>query len=133
MYHHPHRAMFRLFGSLTIGIGLTPAIVEAQTCAPSATTYFEFQVETPAAFIPDSAVSPRPSPPQRRRQPTPATLVSFVVDTLGEPEPNTFKIIRTDSHDFAMEAKASLPKWRYRPAQIGGCRVRQLVQTGVER
>jgi hypothetical protein len=48
-----------------VAIGLTPFSARAQACTPSARALFEFQVETPATYIPDSTISPRPYKEQR--------------------------------------------------------------------
>ena len=107
-----------------------PVVGDAQNCpAPSARPFFEFQVERPATFIPDSTVSPYPAPQQpgmARRQ---GTLVSFIVDTLGRPDTLSYKVIRDVEPGVGEEGRAVLARWRYRPAQIRGCVVAQLVQT----
>ena len=120
-------------GSLIAVICLTPVRANAQGCTPTARPLFEFQVETPATFIPDSTMSPRPHQEPRGVRDPNLMLVSFVVDTLGQPDLNTYKVVRTSDHTLVQETKAVLTKWRYRPALVGHCRVPQLVMTPVVR
>ena len=126
--------MFHPTSYLTLGsLLLLPCVAGAQTCVPPARPYFEFQVERPATFIDDTTVSPRPL---SVRPPSPAprgTLVSFIVDTLGQPDPATYRVIRDVDPGVADEGRAVVGKWRYRPAQLGGCVVPQLVQTLLKR
>ena len=122
-------ASYLIVGSLL----LWPCVVRGQSCAPPARPYFEFQVERPAAFIPDTTVSPRPLTVRPPRDAPRGTLVSFVVDTLGRPDSTTYRVIRDVEPGLAEEGRAMVAKWRYRPAQLSGCAVPQLVQTPLER
>lgn len=107
----------------------------AQTCAPQAMPYFEFQVETPAAFAGDTTRVPRPASDRfvrLREQPDPgAMLVQFVVDTLGVPDPRSFRVLRAQTPASVDSVRDALPRWRFTPARVRGCRVSQLVQTAV--
>ena len=93
--------------------------------------YFEFQVEVPARWIADSASQVagaiRPGPATRGDTLT----VQFIVDTLGRAEPGTFKVLVARRPEFADSARQLVPSWRWMPARLGSCRVRQLVQTGI--
>lgn len=123
--------MFSSVCNLTIVILLSwPVVARAQNCPPQATRpFFEFQVERPATFIPDSTVSPYPAPQLPGTPPRQATLVSFIVDTLGRPDTSSYKVIRDVEPGVAQEGRAVFARWRFRPAQIRGCVVPQLVQT----
>lgn len=106
-----------------------PAFAAAQDCPPSRQPYFEFQVERPATFIEDSSVAVHPArqvpgAPLRR-----ATLVSFIVDSTGRPDPASYKVIRDVDPGVADEGRSLVARWRYRPAHLRGCAVPQLVQT----
>lgn len=125
--------MRRCTGGLIVVSCLTPISAKAQACTPPARPLFEYQVETPATFIPDSTMSPRPHQEPRGVRDPNLMLVSFVVDTLGQPDLNTYKVVRTQDHSLVQETKAVLGKWRYRPALVGQCRVPQLVMTAVVR
>jgi hypothetical protein len=110
-----------------------PARALAQDCPPPARPFFEFQVERPATFIPDSSMAVYPAPQDPRAPPRRATLVSFIVDALGQPDTVSYKVIRNVDPGVAAEGRALLSRWRYRPAQLRGCAVPQLVQTLLER
>ena len=55
--------------------------------------------------------------------------VEFVVDTTGEPETRTARVVRTNDQQFAESVLASLPRWKYDPASRDGRLVRQIVVT----
>lgn len=89
--------------------------------------YFDFQVEKPVQPIPGSGVPRYPSI-LRSAGVEGEVLTQFVVDTLGRVEVASFKSIRT-SHDlFEASVRAALPEMRFTPAEVGGKKVRQLVQ-----
>ena len=94
--------------------------------------YFEFQVETPARFIADSLSRVSGWVPGRETRGD-SLAVQFIVDTVGRPEAGTFKVLRAQREVMADSVRQALPTWRYVPARLRGCRVRQLVQTGVTR
>ena len=55
-------------------------------------------------------------------------LAQFVVDTTGRAEAGSFKVLKS-SHDlFVTAVKNALPGMRFIPAEVGGRKVRQLVQ-----
>ncbi len=110
--------------------------VSAQSCPPpppssGGKVYFEFQVETPARFVGDTASRPVPDQADHRLRPYPPdfAVVQFVVDTNGAPSLRTMKmLIKPDS--LAQGAvESALPRWRFTPAKVAGCKVPQLVQT----
>jgi protein TonB len=90
-------------------------------------TYFDFQVEKPAAQAPNSAT---PVYPDILRQAgvEGEALVSFVVDTSGRVDLATFKVVRATHDLFASAVRNALPRMRFIPATVGDRRVRQLVQ-----
>jgi len=90
-------------------------------------TYFDFQVEQPAAQAPNSAT---PVYPDILRQAgvEGEALVSFVVDTSGRVDLATFKVVRATHDLFASAVRNALPRMRFIPATVGDRRVRQLVQ-----
>jgi periplasmic protein TonB len=55
-------------------------------------------------------------------------LVQFVVDTLGRAEPGSVIVLSTTHELFAQAVRSAIPRLRFRPAEIGGKLVRQLVQ-----
>jgi hypothetical protein len=107
-----------------------PTLARAQSaaCADS-TVHFEYQTSPPARWLPDSAVAVHPTPEVRN----PPNLVQFVVDTLGVPQRSTFKVLKVSDSTIVLEARRSLAQWRFSPATLNGCRVKQLVQTPIGR
>lgn len=89
--------------------------------------YPEFQVERPVMQAPNSAT---PAYPDVLRQAgiEGEVVVSFVVDTSGRVEVNSFKVIRATHEFFTNAVKNALPRMRFIPAELGTHRVRQLVQ-----
>jgi len=57
-----------------------------------------------------------------------AAFVIYVVDTLGVADTSSLKVVRTTHDAFAEAVRAAMPKMRFRPALLGGNKVRQLVQ-----
>ena len=55
-------------------------------------------------------------------------LVTFVVDTTGRADMSTFTVIKSTHTLFTQAVKNSVANSRYYPAEIGGHRVKQLVQ-----
>jgi protein TonB len=55
-------------------------------------------------------------------------LVEFVVDTLGNADMNSFRVLESSNELFARSLRATLPKWRFYPAEAGGRKVKQVVQ-----
>ena len=110
----------------------------------SAKTYFEFQVDEPAQFAPESA-APR-YPAAEKAAGTEATvLVQFVVGTDGLVEPGTFRVIRgtrlltpggkqvetkpvAEYGPFEIAIRDAIPTLRFLPGKLKGVAVRQLVQ-----
>jgi periplasmic protein TonB len=55
-------------------------------------------------------------------------LVQFVVDTLGRAEMSGLRIVESTDPAFASSVRAVLPRYRFSPGEVGGQRVRTLVQ-----
>ena len=90
-------------------------------------TYFEFQVEKQVAPAPGNA-GPRYPDMLRSANVEGEVLAQFVVDTSGRVESGSIKILKS-SHDlFTNAVRQSLTAARYYPAEIGGRKVKQLVQ-----
>jgi protein TonB len=90
-------------------------------------TYFEFQVEKPVTQIPGTG-SPRYPDILRQAGVEGEVLAQFVVDTSGRAETGSFKVLKS-SHDLFVQAvKNALPNMKFIPAEVGGRRVKQLVQ-----
>ena len=89
--------------------------------------YFDFQVEKAAAAVPGSG---SPAYPEMLKSSgvEGEALVQFVVDTTGRAELGSFKVLRASHEAFGQAVKAALPRMRFLPAEIGGRKVRMLVQ-----
>jgi hypothetical protein len=53
--------------------------------------------------------------------------LEFVVDTLGNPETRTVRVVASDDDDLADAVLATVPNLHYSPARLEGQAVRQLV------
>jgi hypothetical protein len=84
------------------------------------------QMEKPAVYVGAAGVSPHPAT-------TGETIVQFVVDSTGAVRPSTFKVVRVRDVTLVEDAKRVLRRWHYTPAEIGGRKVSQLVETAIER
>jgi protein TonB len=108
-------------GGVAKGVEGGKAIV--QTDQP----YFEFQVEKPVVPAPGST-SPRYPDMLRQAGVEGEVLAQFVVDTTGRAEAGSLKVLKS-SHDlFVQSVRNALPNMRFIPAEVGGRKVKQLVQ-----
>jgi periplasmic protein TonB len=90
-------------------------------------TYFEFQVEKQVAPAPGNS-GPRYPDMLRSANVEGEVLAQFVVDTTGRVENGSVKILKS-SHDlFTTSVRQALNGMRFYPAEIGGRKVKQLVQ-----
>ncbi|MGH7720356.1 MAG: energy transducer TonB [Gemmatimonadaceae bacterium] len=89
--------------------------------------YFEFQVEKQTLPYDNN---PRPRFPDILQSSGAGgeVLVQFVVDTSGRAEMNSLKILKSTNELLTREVRSVLPRWRFYPAEVGGRKVRQLVQ-----
>jgi protein TonB len=89
--------------------------------------YFEFMVEKPVS---EASNTQRPRYPDILKSAGVEGSVNaqFVVDTTGRVEINTFKVLSTSHALFESAVRSALPGMRFIPAEVGGKRVRQLVQ-----
>jgi protein TonB len=102
-------------------VGGTPAPVNSDQ------TYFEFQVEKQVAPYPGNT-APRYPDMLRSANVEGEVLAQFVVDTSGKAEMSTFKVIKSTHDLFTNSVRASLPNMKFYPAEVGGKKVKQLVQ-----
>jgi protein TonB len=89
--------------------------------------YFEFQVEKPVSQIPGTGV-PRYPDALRSSGVEGEVQAQFVVDEDGKAEVNTFKVLKTTNDLFSNAVRAALPQMRFYAAEVGGHKVKQLVQ-----
>ena len=107
--------------------GIAKGVVGGQVSADQ--TYYEFQVEKQVAPAPGSG-GPRYPDMLRSANVEGEVLVQFVVDTTGRVEMSNpqFKIIKTSHELFTNSVKQYLSSARFYAAEIGGRKVKQLVQ-----
>ncbi|MDQ2666636.1 MAG: energy transducer TonB [Gemmatimonadota bacterium] len=89
--------------------------------------YFEFQVDKPAAQVPGSSGVKYPEA-LRTTKLEGDVLAQFVVDSAGRYEEGTFHVLQSPHELFTQAIRDALPQMRFTPAELGGARVRQLVQ-----
>jgi periplasmic protein TonB len=104
-----------------VGSGVVGGIVNTDQ------TYFEFQVERPAAAL-DGNPTPRYPPVLESSGIAGEVQAQFVVLASGKADMDTFKVLKSTNELFAQSVKNVLPRMRFSPAQIGGKPVNQLVQ-----
>jgi hypothetical protein len=46
-----------------------------------------------------------------------------IIDTLGRADMTTFKIIKSSHPWLTADVKRAIPKWKYSPAELAGCKV----------
>jgi len=90
-------------------------------------TYFEFQVEKQVAVQPGNP-APRYPDMLRSSNVEGEVLAQFVVDTSGKADMKEFKVLKSTHDMFTSAVRAVLPNMKFYPAEVGGRKVRQLVQ-----
>ena len=105
-------------GGIAKGVGSAPVTDQ---------TYFEFQVEKQVAPAPGNG-GPRYPDMLRSANVEGEVLAQFVVDTTGRADMSTFKVLKETHAMFTSAVKAALPNMKFYPAEVGGRRVKQLVQ-----
>jgi protein TonB len=98
------------------------------TPLPSAgATFRADQVEKQVAVLPGG--SPPRYPEALRMAGVEGQVVAvFVVDDQGRVEVGSISFLRSDNEEFEREVRATLRDMRFAPAEVGGRKVRQLVQ-----
>jgi len=89
--------------------------------------YFEFQVEKQVAPYPGNT-APRYPDMLRSANVEGEVLAQFVVDTSGKADMREFKVLKSTHDMFTQAVKTALPNMKFYPAEVGGKKVRQLVQ-----
>lgn len=90
-------------------------------------TFFEFQVEQQVTPLPGNP-APRYPDVMRRAGIEGEVLAQFVVDTLGRADMSSFKVLKSTHQLFTGAVANSLPNMRFHTAEVGGKKVKQLVQ-----
>ncbi len=115
------------FSGKGVAGGVAKGVEGGKAIVQSDQPYFEFQVEKPVVPAPGST-SPRYPDMLRQAGVEGEVLAQFVVDTTGRAEAGSLKILKS-SHDlFIQSVKNALPQMKFIPAEVGGRKVKQLVQ-----
>lgn len=115
------------FSGKGVAGGIAKGVVGGVPQPAEGQTYFEFQVEKQAQMSPGS---PPPAYPAMLASANVEgeVLAQFVVDTSGRVDMSTFRVIRSTHDLFTNAVRAWLPNRRFYPAEVGGRKVKQLVQ-----
>jgi TonB family protein len=105
-------------------VGSAPSVASANM------TFFEFQVEKPAAL----RETPHLQYPtaMKRSGIGGEVLAQYVVDKTGRVDMSSFKVLKSSGPEFTAAVKAALPTWQFDAAVIRGRKVAQLVQQAFE-
>ncbi|HEV8496315.1 MAG TPA: M56 family metallopeptidase [Gemmatimonadaceae bacterium] len=93
--------------------------------------FFEFQVEKTAKLV-DGNPSPRYPDLLRSAKISGGVVAQFVVDTTGVPDMRTFKVLKSSHELFMASVRETVPSLRFSPAEVGGRKVKQLVEMPFE-
>lgn len=115
------------FSGRGVAGGVASGVVGGTGPVTTDQAYFDFQVEKPAASAPGSP-GPRYPDILRSGGVEGEVLAQFEVDTLGRVNVASFRVLRSSHALFEQAVRSALPNMRFLPAEIGGRRVRQLVQ-----
>ncbi len=107
--------------------GVSTGVVGGTGVVDPNQTYFEFQVEKPVAQIPGTG-SPRYPDALRSSGVEGEVQAQFVVTEDGRAETATFKVLKATNDLFAAAVRSALPNMRFYAAEVGGRKVKQLVQ-----
>ncbi|HET7551538.1 MAG TPA: M56 family metallopeptidase [Gemmatimonadaceae bacterium] len=101
--------------------------VSSPRYASDTTAFFEFQVEQPVLA---GENNPAPEYPEalEKAKVEGDVLVQFVVNPDGLADMATFKVLKSSNDLFTQAVKGVLPSMHFVPAEVGGKKVRQLVQ-----
>lgn len=116
-------------GTGEFGRGIAPATGFGNGVAPEQNTSARTFEQVDRAVVPVGA-PPTPAYPDALRSSGIRGLVTaeFVVDTTGRVEPDSFRAVASDNELFTTAVRTAVLRTRFRPAEAGGRRVRQLVQ-----
>jgi protein TonB len=115
------------FSGKGVAGGSAKGVVGGTAPVNSDQPYFEFQVEKQVAQVPGQP-GPRYPDMLRSANVEGEVLAQFVVDTTGRYEAGSFKVLKSSHEQFTQAVKNALPSMRFYPAEVGGRKVKQLVQ-----
>ena len=107
--------------------GTSKGVVGGTAPVNSDQPFFEFQVEKQVQQIPGTGNLRYPDM-LRSANVEGEVLAQFVVDTTGRADMSQFKVLKSTHDLFTNAVRASLPNMKFYPAEVGGKKVKQLVQ-----
>lgn len=113
-----------------------PAAAVTDGCPTTVANFLALPDSTPVTKVAEPIkMEPRPlRPPYPRnlfgRNGKASVEVTVFVDTLGKPDMSTFKVIESTHPWLAQNLKSSIAKWRFRPAEVNGCKVPRTYKFG---
>jgi protein TonB len=107
--------------------GVAKGVVGGKGPVDTDQPYFEFQVEKPV-LARENNPQPRYPSMLESAHVEGEVLAQFVVDTAGRAEMNTFKVLKSSNELFTSSVRNVLPQMRFYAAEVGGRKVKQLVQ-----
>ena len=107
--------------------GIATGIVGGTGPVPvSGEVFLEAQLDDPVQPI--SIPTPRYPPVLQSAGIAGSVDLQYVVDTTGHAETGSFKVLKATNDLFASAVRTALPQMRFYAAEVGGKKVRQLVQ-----
>ena len=115
-------------GGETLGsAGEEEAAGAPATDAVADSVFLAWEVENPAAFDARSAAPAYPDS-LRLNGVEGHVLAQFVVDSTGRVDVPTFVLLESTHGRFTQSVREALPRMLFRPAELGGRKIKQLVQ-----
>ena len=117
----------RIEASELLSVLARPAAVVRSPAGSSGSPYFEYQVDKQVARAPGST-GPRYPNALRANSIEGEVIAQFVVDSAGHYEEGSLHVLKSSHELFTQSLRDALPQMRFLPAEVGGAKVRQLVQ-----
>jgi TonB family protein len=114
-------------GDRAASTGDAPVAQAAATDVVADSIYLAWEVENPAAFDARSAAPAYPDS-LRLNGVEGRVIAQFVVDTTGRVDVPSFVLLESTHGRFTASVREALPRMLFRPAELGGRRIKQLVQ-----
>ena len=115
------------FSGKGVAGGIAKGVAGGTAPPNESNTFYAFQVEKQVESDPSNP-GPRYPDMLRSANVEGEVIAQFVVDTNGRADMSTFKVIKSSHELFTQAVKNVLERDRFRPAEIGGHKVKQLVQ-----
>ena len=115
------------FSGKGVAGGIAKGVVGGTAPVNENNTFFSFQVEKQVEMAPGNRAPNYPDV-LRSANLEGEVIASFVVDTNGRADMSTFKVIKSTHDLFTQAVKNALQNYKFYPAEIGGRKVKQLVQ-----